>query len=55
MQTISFITEGKVIRDILASLKMATAPPEPHPSQFITEQDDFFSEPEYDYSQETWA
>ncbi len=55
MQTISFITEGRVIRDILASLKMATAPPEPNPSQFKNEQDDFFSEPEYDYSQETWA
>lgn len=55
MQTISFITEGNVIRDILASLRMATAPPEPKPSQFINEQDDFFSDIEYDYSQETWA
>ena len=55
MQTISFITEGKVIWNILASLKMATAPPEPKPSQFINEQDDFFLEPECDYSQETWA
>ena len=55
MQTISFITETKVIRDILSSLKMATAPPEAKPSQFINDQDNFFSDIEYDYSQETWA
>jgi hypothetical protein len=32
MQMISFITESKAIRDILASLKMATAPPEAAPA-----------------------
>lgn len=55
MQTISFITEAQVIREIWASLKMATAPLEVKPSQFVSEQNDFLSEPEYDYSQETWA
>lgn len=51
MQTIAFITDPKAIRDILTSLKMATAPPEPEKSQFVMEQDEFFYEVDYDYTQ----
>ena len=53
MQTIAFITDPKAIRDILTSLKMSTAPPEPKKSQFVVEQDEFFYEVDYDYAQ--WA
>ena len=41
MKTISFITEHKVIRDILSSLKMPTAPPEAAQSSFVAEQELF--------------
>jgi hypothetical protein len=45
LQVLSFITEPAVIKNILASLKMATAPPEPARSSFVSEQTDFV----YDY------
>jgi hypothetical protein len=41
MKMISFITESKAIRDILASLKMATAPPEPAKATIVAEQESF--------------
>ncbi len=41
MQMISFITESKAIRDILASLKMATAPPETARACRIEQQSEF--------------
>ena len=31
MQMVAFISEGPVIRKILKSVGLATAPPEPHP------------------------
>jgi Putative transposase len=41
MQVISFITEPVVIRDILTSLKMATAPPELARAQVFLDQESF--------------
>ena len=41
MQMISFVTESKAIRDILASLKMATAPPEVAPVRRSDRQAEF--------------
>ena len=49
MQIISFITEPAVIKNILTSLKMATAPPEPARSSFVSQQTDFVYD--YDYSE----
>jgi hypothetical protein len=49
MQIISFITEPTVIKNILTSLKMATAPPEPARSSFVSEQTDFIYD--FDYAQ----
>jgi hypothetical protein len=47
MQTISFITEPGPIKDILASMRMATAPPEAAKSSFVLEQTHF----DYDYAE----
>ncbi|MBL4817884.1 MAG: hypothetical protein JKY15_01455 [Deltaproteobacteria bacterium] len=41
MQMISFITETKAIRDILASIGLATAPPEPAKAYVTTQQEHF--------------
>lgn len=41
MQMISFIRESKAIRDILASLQMATAPPEVTPARKSERQSEF--------------
>ncbi len=41
MQMISFITESKVVQDILASLKMATAPPKVAPACKAPQQIEF--------------
>lgn len=41
MQMISFITESKAIKDILASLQMATAPPEVAPACRSEQQEEF--------------
>jgi hypothetical protein len=41
MQMISFITESKAIKDILASLQMATAPPEVAPVRRSERQSEF--------------
>ena len=40
MQVISFITEQVAIRNILTSLKMATAPPKLAPAQVFLDQED---------------
>jgi hypothetical protein len=47
MKMISFITEHKVIRNILASLKMATAPPEVAKATIAAEQESF----SFDYAE----
>jgi len=47
MQTISFITESKAIKEILYSLKMATAPPEIGRDCFVPEQTELI----YDYAE----
>jgi hypothetical protein len=47
MKMISFVTEHKVIRDILASLKMTTAPPEPAKANIVAEQESF----SFDYAE----
>ena len=46
---ISFITEGKTIRDILTSLKMTTAPPKIAPAKMIDDQSHF--DYKYDYAE----
>ena len=48
LQVLSFITEPAVVKDILTSLKMATAPPEMARSSFVSEQTDFVYD--YDYT-----
>ena len=47
MQMISFITETKAIRDILASIGLATAPPEPARASAISQQEHF----SFDYAE----
>jgi len=47
MQTISFITQSKTIKEILYSLKMATAPPEIAQDCFVPEQTELI----YDYAE----
>ena len=48
MQLMSFITESKAIRDILACLKMATAPPEMAKAQAPDQGDFAYEYYEYD-------
>ena len=42
MQMISFITESKAIRDILASIGMPTAPPEPAKAYAVAQKEHFY-------------